>query len=123
MGAPRVGARLESGGFGQLPGPLVLEPPGQPGQLDIPLAVDRGGVAEVDPAQLLPAPPTPSAVVPGTHDQIVKVSGVVTLQGLADLERPVEIFLVPPARNVERRDPDPVEVLHHRLALPEGVVV
>ena len=49
--------------------------------------------------------------------------GVVGLERLVDGDGAVEVLLVPPARHVEGRHGHPVEVLHQRFALPEGVEV
>jgi hypothetical protein len=62
-------------------------------------------------------------MVPGTDHEDAAVALVDLLQGFVDLQRAVEVLLVPPAGHVQRGHGDAREVRRHRLPLPERVVV
>ena len=72
---------------------------------------------------LLPRRPAPAAVIPRADDEIVLVLRVVLLERAVDRDRAVEVLLIPPAGDVQRRHADAVEVLHERFALPERIEV
>src|SRR5262249_62417918 len=52
---------------------------------------------------LPPPPPAPPAVIPGADDDVVVLALVILLQRGIGLHRAVEILLVEPARDVQRR--------------------
>src|SRR4029077_18740862 len=81
------------------------------------------GAAELDGAERLTAPSAPATVIPGANDEKVLVLGVVLLERAVDRDGTVEVLLIPPAGHVERGHGDAIEILHQRLALPEGVKV
>jgi hypothetical protein len=83
----------------------------------------RGIAAKVDAAERAAGAARPAAVIPRSDDEKVLAPGVVLLQQLVDLDRPVEIFLIPPAGHVQRGHRDPVQPRRKRLPLPERVVV
>src|SRR5439155_8919672 len=89
----------------------------------IPAVVVRGGAAKIDLAQLLAVAGRPAAMIPRADHEEILLARIVLLQQLVDLERTVEILLIPPARDVERRHRDAVQPRRKRLPLPEGVVV
>src|SRR5438034_1019302 len=66
--------------------------------------------AEADVAELVARPARPPPVVPRADHEEVPVEGVVPLQQLVNPQRPVEVFLVPPAADVQCRHGDPVQV-------------
>ena len=70
-----------------------------------------------------PGPPLHPPCRHGPDDEEVPIRLIVLLERAVDRDRPVEVFLIPPARDVERRHRDAREVRAHRLPLPEVVVV
>ena len=123
VGAPLVGSGLERRRLRELERPLVLEPVGEPRRLDVLAERGRGGAAEIDGSELLSGWRVPAAVIPGTDHQIVQVLRIVGLERLVDLDGPEEILLIPPARDGEGRNLDPVEIRRDGLRLPELIVV
>ena len=121
--APAIGARFERQRLRQVELAPVLQEEREERRLDLVAEVLPGGAVERDGPELVPRSAAPPAVIPGPDDEEVQVVRIVLLERRVDRERPVEVLLVPPSRHVERRDPDLAEVRHHRLPLPEGVVV
>ena len=91
------------GRFGEIQRALVLEPVREPRRLNVLAIVRRRLAAEVDVLKLLSRRSAPAAVIPRADDEIVLVVGVVLLELAVDGDRAVKVFLVPPARDVERR--------------------
>ncbi len=120
---PLVGAGPERQRFARRRRALILQVVREERRHHV-AAVMRGGVAaEVDAAQRAAGAARPAAVIPRSDDEKVLVLRVVLLEQLVDLDRPVEIFLIPPAGDVERRHRDAVQPRRERLPLPERVVV
>src|SRR6185503_1512365 len=65
----------------------------------------------------------PAAVPPRADHQVVQFRGVVLLERAVDPDRAVEVFLVPPAGDAQRRHLYRSDLWNHRLPLPELVVV
>src|SRR5437868_6600704 len=122
-GSPPVAARLEHCGFRLYELSLVLEIEGEERCLDLRSIVLTRGRAEVDVAELLSRSAAPTTVSPWANDEEVAIGPIVLLELAIDHDRPVEIFLVPPSRDVERGHRDAGEIRTHRLSLPELVVV
>ena len=119
---PLVGAGLEGERFGEVARALVLQEEGEERRLHLVAEVGRRVAAERDRAERR-AVAGPAAVVPRADDQVVQAAGVVLLERLVDVERAVEVLLVPPAGDVQRRHLHPADVGDERLPLPELVVV
>src|SRR5262249_12496435 len=83
----------------------------------------RGRTVKRDVAQLVAGSSIPAAVVPRPDDQAVELPRIVPLESLVDREGTVEVLLVPPARDAQRRNEHVADVGDHRLPLPEFVVV
>src|SRR5262249_20565170 len=101
----------------------ILEIEGEERRLDAVAKVLRRRASEIDVAELLAFARVPAAVIPRTDDEEVLVVFVELLQPLVDLYRAVEVFLVPPPGDVERRHRHLGERRDQRLLLPELVVV
>src|SRR6266478_3603633 len=69
---------------------LILEEMREPGRQDAVLEVLACGIPEVDVAELR-ALAGPAAVVPWTNHQVIHTTGIVRLEQVVDLHRPVEI--------------------------------
>jgi hypothetical protein len=62
-------------------------------------------------------------VIPRARDEIIQMLRVIPFQNLVNLHRPVEVFLIPPARDIQIRYRGLGQEKCHRLLLPESVVV
>src|SRR6185503_18845347 len=62
-------------------------------------------------------------MVPGTDDEMVHAGLVVFLERVIDRDGPVEVLLIPPARDVQCGHGRRSNRRNHRLAFPELVVV
>src|SRR5512143_2994681 len=122
-GTPAVAPRLEDRRLRLLERALVLQIEGEEWRLDAGAIVLPGRRAEIDLPQLLAGPAGPPAVPPRADDEEVARLVVVRLERAVDRHRSVEVLLVPPPRDVERRHGDARQIRPHRLPLPEGVVV
>ena len=91
--------------------------------LDLLAVVARGRASEHDASEGAALAARPASVVPGTHYEHALCARVLLLEGLVDLHRAVEVFLVPPPRHVQGRHFDTGQVGRDGLPLPEGVVV
>lgn len=79
--------------------------------------------AERDRAEFVAIAARPATVVPGADDEVVDALRIVLLEGAVDAERTVEVLLVPPAGDIERRHRAARQLRQHRLRAPERVVV
>src|SRR5688500_1791970 len=123
MRAPDVAADLEGGRFRQLEIALPLQPVREERPLYLLPEMASGRAAEVQGSQSLPGGSSPAAVVPRSDDEEVEIRRVTLLELPVDLDGTVEVFLVPPAGDVERGDAWPIDLRRHGLALPEGIPV
>src|SRR3954468_16258513 len=101
---PLVRAALKGQGFRLIKFAFVLEIVSEPGGLDLRAKIIAGGASEMNLAETAAraAPPT---VVPRTqHDKVV-IGLIEFLEGRVGRERPVIVFLVPPATDDERCHP------------------
>src|SRR5207247_7964568 len=101
---PLVRARLECQRLGLLEFAFVFQVVRKERSLNLFAKVLTGRALEIDAAKLLAFAAAPAPVVPRADDQIIQMSRVVLLESLIDAKRPVEIFRVPPAGYVPRRD-------------------
>src|SRR6185295_11121013 len=120
---PPVGARLEGERLRQVELPFVFEEVGEPRRLDLVAEVLASRAVERNRAKPIAGPRRPPAVPPRSDDEIVLFRAVVLLERVVDPDRSVEIFLVPPAGDAERRHLHRADLRDHRLALPEFVVI
>src|SRR5437868_12360881 len=118
---PGIRTCLECRCLWQVELPFVLEPVGEPRRLNPVLEIERGWGSEVDVAKLRAARARPTTVIPRTNNQVVQVLRVVLLEQLVDTNRPVKVFLIPPASDVQRRYGDPIHIWRHCLTLPECI--
>ena len=95
----------------------------EPGTLNIFAKVFARRAPKVYVSQLVARCAIPAAVVPGARDQVVYVVRVRLLQHFIGGDWSIEIFLVPPARNVHDRHCDLLKLIYQRLLLPELIVV
>ena len=102
---------------------LVLEVVGEQRGHDLLAELAGRGAAERDRPQAVAVAPHPAAVVPRADDQGVQAVAVLLLEGLVDPERAVEILLVPPAGDVQRRHAGAAQTRGDGLLAPEAVVV
>ena len=117
---PLVAPGLERLRLGEIERALALEVVGEPGGLNLLAEMLPRRLPEIDVPQLL-ARAAPAAVVPRADDQVIELPPVILLERLVDLHRAVEVLLVEPARDVERRDRRLLEVVRGRAPLPEAV--
>src|SRR5215813_4652168 len=96
---------------------------GQEPRKHIPSIIRGGGATEFNTAKLLAVAPRPSAMIPGADDQEVLVGRIMLLEQLIDFQRTIKVFLIPPSRDVERRDGYLVQPGCECLALPERIIV
>src|SRR5215831_17615735 len=122
-GSPAVGAGLKGQRFRLIELALVLQVVGKPGMQNIGAEVLTGRAAKIDVAQFIAGGTIPAAMVPGTGHQMVHVVRVGLLQNLIRFDGSVEIFLIPPARDVHDGYGDLLELIDQRLLLPKLVVV
>src|SRR5690348_4378246 len=59
------------------------------------------GSPEIDRTELPAFTPRPSSMVPRTYNKKVLMSGIVALQQLVNLDRTIEVLLIPPTRDVQ----------------------
>src|SRR4029453_19366242 len=90
--------------FGKSPRALVFELRRQPGSLALGGEVRACPRAELDRAQSIAVTVGPSAMIPRADHQEIVVPGVVLLESFVNLERAVEVFLIPLPCNIQRRD-------------------
>src|SRR6202007_2209007 len=83
----------------------------------------RGLAAEIYGTEFLPVTSGPTAMVPRADDEEVLICRIVPFEQFINLERPVEILLVPPARHIQRRHRYTVQPRREALPLPERIVV
>src|ERR1043165_6204981 len=83
----------------------------------------RGLTAEVYAAELTAVTTRPPAVVPWSSDEKFLFRYVVTFEQLVDPDWTIEVFLVPPTRDVQRRHGDAIEPRRECLAFPERGVI
>ena len=120
---PLVGAGAERQRFARRRRALILQVVREERGHHVAAVMGGGVAAEIDAAQRAAGAARPAAVIPGSDDEKVLLLRVVFLEQLVDLDRPVEIFLIPPAGDVERRHRDAVQPRRKRLPFPERVVV
>src|ERR687887_2178863 len=120
---PLIRAPLECDRLRLSQTPAILQVKREEGCLNaIPIEFRRR-TAEVDVAELLSRRRVPPTVIPWPDDEKILVLCVEFLEPLVDLNGPVEILLIPPAGDVERRHGDLRQRWNQRLHLPEAVVV
>ena len=96
----------------------VPQPAGQNGLAKIGTRI----AAEIDVSELSPRP-AGAAVVPRADHQIVAVLGVAPFQELIDLERSIEVLLIPPAGDVQDRNGRLGQMGGEGLLVPERVPI
>src|SRR5208282_994425 len=101
---PLIAPRLEGHGFLERQLSFVLQPVSEPCGLDLLAKVFAGFAAKLDLAQGTPCASCPASMIPRSGHEVIPVPKVVLLQRFVNLLRPVEILLVPPARDVEIGD-------------------
>src|SRR6185369_11493106 len=85
--------------------------------------ISRGWTAKIDAAELAAVAPGPAAVVPWTDHQEVLFRSIVALEQLVDLDRAVEVFLIPPPGNVQNGHRHAGQPGSECLTFPERIVV
>src|SRR5258706_9204492 len=98
---PSVAARLKQYRLLQRQLPFVLQPKREPRRLDISPKINRRVAAKGNLPQRFSRPMPPAAVIPRPCHNEIQVLLVRFLQPLVGRDRPVKIFLVPPARSEE----------------------
>ena len=98
----RFDAGLKDHGFREVARAFVLQPVSEPRRFDL----RRGRYLlvllskEISPS-LLPSRSRPAAMIPRAGHQIVQMIRIVLFEQLVDLQRAVEILLVPPAGDIQ----------------------
>ena len=100
-----------------------MQPVSEPGRLDLGAEVPGGVAVEIEVAELAPGTAGPAAVVPWTGNDEVQMTAVVGFEQLVDFLRPVEVFLVPPAGDVQVGHGGLPQVLCEGLFVPELVSI
>src|SRR5258708_26382818 len=121
--APGVASALEDRGLGLCECALVLQIIGEEWCLDLLSVVLAGRRTEIDVAELLSGAIAPATVPPRADDEKVAILPIVLFECPVNGDRPVEVLLIPPAGDVERRDGDSCEIRTHGLPLPELIVI
>src|SRR5579883_2559609 len=119
MPHPLIDAGAKRSRFGKIQRALLLQVIGKKRRKNFAPIVSAGGAAEIDLPKLSAIAARPAAVIPGADDQKILMRGIVFFEQLIDLEGAVEIFLIPPAGDVQRRHGDAIQPWREALALPE----
>src|SRR5688572_2693800 len=120
---PLVQSRSERHCFRALRTALVFQIVREERRENVLAIVFRRRASEIDRSKLAAFTSRPAAVVPRTDDEEVLFRRVVTFEQFVDLDWTVEVFLVPPTSDVQRRHRNSSEPRLEALPLPERVVV
>src|SRR5262249_510174 len=101
----------------------ILEVVREEGALELLAELPGRRRPELDRPQAVADPGAPPPVVPRPDHDRAEVPRVLLFPGLVDLQRAVEVLLVPPAGDVQGRDLRPCQEAIDRLTPPESVVV
>src|ERR1051326_2087042 len=116
---PRIDARSEGHRLRTFGSSLSFQVIIEERNEDVLSVIGRGWTAEVDAAEFTAVTSRPATVVPWTNHEEILFRSVVSFEQLVNFQRTVEVFLIPPARNVQRRYGHTVQPRRKRLPRSE----